>query len=64
MTAYAVKVQGGFARVVEVKTGAVKRTVSGGIVSAQVLGDMVQVTDKTGRVKVIDIKTGAVKRSF
>lgn len=64
MSSYAVKVQGGSAKVVDVKTGAVRRSVSGGVVSAQIVGDMVQVTDKNGRVKVIDIKTGAVRRSF
>ena len=62
MSGYAVKVQGGAARVVDIKTGGTKRTVSGGIVSAQILGDMVQVTDKNGRVRVIDIKTGAVTK--
>ncbi|AWI81772.1 hypothetical protein CEW87_21910 [Parazoarcus communis] len=64
MSGYAVKVQGGSAKVVDIKTGGIKRTVSGGILSAQVLGDMVQVTDKNGRVRVIEIKTGAVKRSL
>jgi hypothetical protein len=64
MTTYAVKVESGVAKVYDAKTGAYKRSVGSQVVSAQVNGDIIQVTEKNGAVKIYDANTGAYKRSL
>jgi predicted nucleic acid-binding protein len=61
---YAVKVEGGKAKLYDAKTGAFKRSGGSNVVSAQIVGEMVQVTEKKGSVKIYDANTGAFKRSL
>jgi|APCry1669189241_1035207.scaffolds.fasta_scaffold237211_1 hypothetical protein len=64
MKTYAVKVESGHAKVYDAQTGAYQRSVGSDVVSAQITGDLVQVTKKTGRVEIYDANTGAYKRSL
>ena len=64
MKGYAVKVQNGAAHVYDIETSSLKRTLGNRVVSAQVLGDCVQVTKSDGRVEVYDIETASLRRSF
>ena len=64
MNTYAVKVENGHAKVYDAKTGAYKRTVGSDVVSAQITGELIQVTKKNGRVEIYDANTGAYKRSL
>jgi hypothetical protein len=64
MSTYAVKVRNGRAEIYDANTGAYKTGVGSNVVSAQVSGDVVQVTRKDGRVEIYDAKTGAYKRGL
>ena len=61
---YAVKVENGRVRIYDAKTGALQRTVGSDAVSAQISGELVQVTKKNGRVEIYVAKTGAYQRSL
>ena len=63
---YVVKVEGNHIKLYDANTGAFKRSISvpEGVVSAQIEGDLVNVTTKKGKVKIYDAKTGAFKRSI
>lgn len=63
-TTYAVKVQSGQAKIYDQKTGAFKRSVGSNVVTAQIVGDLLHVTDKKGGVKIYDPNNGAFKRSL
>jgi hypothetical protein len=64
MTTYAVKVKDGKAQIYDAKTGAYKRNVGNHAVSAQVQGDIVQVTKADGKVEIYDANTGVYKRTL
>jgi hypothetical protein len=63
-TTYAVKIKNGKAQIYDAKTGGLRRSVGSGVVSAQITGDLVQVTKENGRVELYDPKTGGLRRSL
>ena len=64
MNTYAVKLYNGIAQIYDAKTGSFKRSVGSDVVSAQINGDLVQLTKSNGRVEIYDVNTGSFKRSF
>lgn len=64
MNTYAVKVQGGRALIYDAATGSYKRSVGNNVVSAQISGQFVQITNKSGQVEIYDANTGSFKRSL
>ena len=65
---YAAKIERNAAKVFEIRTGSLKRTIGcssdKGAVSANVTGAQVAVTCGDGRVRVYDIRTGTLKRTL
>ncbi len=65
MSSYAVKVVPNGVHVVDIKSGAIKRSIPGDAVNAQLVdSNTVQVTHRDGKVRVYDITSGALKRSI
>jgi|HubBroStandDraft_6_1064221.scaffolds.fasta_scaffold3520452_1 hypothetical protein len=64
MKTYAVKVEHGQARIYDAKTGSYQRFVGSNVVSAQITGEFVQVTEKNGQVRIYDANTGSYQRSL
>lgn len=63
-TTYAVKVENGKAKVYDANNGAFKQSFGSDVLSAQINGELLQITDKKGSVKIYDVRTGAFKRSL
>ena len=65
---YAAKIVGYWVKIVDVKTGFQKRSIScshyKGATTADVSGDFVSVSCGDGKVRVFDIKTGFLKRTI
>jgi hypothetical protein len=62
---YAVKVQNGRVAIHDARTGGYLRVISAtNVVSAQITGDLVQVTKSNGKVEIYDAATGAFQRGF
>ena len=64
MTAYAVKVEGGIAKIYDAQTGGYLGRVGSNVVSAQITGELVQVTEKNGSVKIYSAKTCGYLRTI
>ena len=64
MSTYVVTVQNGSARVYDAQTRAYRGSFGSSVVSAQISGELVQVTKKDGRVEVYDVRTRAYKGGF
>lgn len=65
---FVAKVEGQNVKIVDVKTGSVKRSIScsgyKGAKSADVSGDLASITCGDGKVRVYDINTGSLKRTI
>ena len=62
MKSYAVKIHNGRALIHDAHTGVQLRAVGFYVVSAQVMGDLVQVTTANGRVEIYSAVTGVMQR--